>query len=391
MPHNLVHSAVASIQLSPEYICAHIEQFKAIAADIPKESWTLENYLYDLPRKWEFSMAVTAVETGQLIGFVIASDKSAAIHIHKFAVHPHHRNSGIGQQLLSFFERRVKQAADCKTVSLYVDTQNEGAIRFYERNGFEAAGSEASMALYKKKLGVIVAIHQPNFFPWLGFFHKLAHCDKFIILDHVTNKPGDQIYPRRVQLVCNSQPYWLTIPLEQPKGETFIPINRMTVAKNKFGEKQLKTIEMNYKKTPYFDAFFNLFTRFYHHPSPYIAERNVEGIRAIATALGNTTPVFVSSAFNFAKVSNELLIDLIKAVGGDVYLHGSYAVSEKGYQDNDLFHASGIQTNVQAFRHPVYEQHTNKNAFIPGMSVMDALMNAGAEYVADLIKMKCGA
>lgn len=371
------------IMLRPEYIEQHIQQFLAIAADIPKEGWTLENYLYELPGKWQYSLAAVN-EHDEVIGFIIASDKAAAIHIHKYAVHPQYRSKGIGLWMLQKLEKGVK-ATGYKIISLYVDASNAGAIRFYEKQGFELQEKVETMLFFKKNLKLIVAIHQPNFFPWLGFFHKMAHCDKFIILDHVTNRPNDAIYTKRVTIVCNNQEYWLTVPIAKPKGIEFLPINEMKVVNDGFEKKQLKTIEMNYKKTPYFQKYFPLFEVFYKHASPYIAERNLEVIKHIAKELNIDTPIYLSSAIPSTAAATQLLVQLVKAVQGDVYLHGSAAVSDTGYQQNDLFFENGIGLVPQQFKHPVYTQYNNKGPFVFGTSIMDALMNADADKVSTFL------
>ena len=57
---------------------------------------------------------------------------------------------------------------------------------------------------------MIVGIHQPNFFPWLGFFDKMVHCDVFILLDDVQFiKRG---YQNRVQLKYPTGSNWFTLP-----------------------------------------------------------------------------------------------------------------------------------------------------------------------------------
>jgi ribosomal protein S18 acetylase RimI-like enzyme len=374
------------VLLDPTFIRENIDRFIEIATDIPNESWVIENYLYELPHKWEYSIGIVERKTGTLIAFIIASDKTSSIHIHKYAVHPDFRSRGVGRFMQTFFEKNVKRKADCKTISLYVDRNNVAAIRFYEREGFHFAETVESMLLYKKKLEIVVAIHQPNFFPWLGFFHKIVTADKFIILDNVTNKPSDGIYPKRVTIVCNSQPFWLTIPLIQPKDQLFIPLREMQIStKELLSSKHLKTIEHSYGKTPHYKKYFELFKAFYEDDSPYIVERNIKAIKAILKLLGFDTPISISSAYHFNTVSNQLLIDLVKAVNGDIYLHGSFAVSEKGYQDNELFIKNGIQLQQQIFQHPIYKQHNNKGDFISGVSIMDSLMNLGAEEVAKLV------
>src|SRR4051812_2430296 len=100
----------------------------------------------------------------------------------------------------------------------------------------------------------LIAIHQPNLFPWLGYFAKIAKSDAFVFLDHVVLNPRTSIYTKRVKIISNKVEFWLTIPLKNKPGQTFQPINEMEIDNPKFvGDKQLKTLELNYKKAPFFN------------------------------------------------------------------------------------------------------------------------------------------
>ena len=373
-------------QISKEFIQENIDRFIKVASVIPGENWVLSNYISDLPGKWEYSIAAIDKATKSIIGFIIASDKTETIHIHKFAIDRNEQSKKVGLSLLQYLEKKIKTEALNNIVSLYVDVNNIRAKNFYEKNGFFLVEQVSSMFFYKKKLKVVVAIHQPNFFPWLGYFNKVASVDKFIILDHVNNKPSDGIYPKRVTIVCNSKPFWLTVPLVQPKDRLFIPLNEMIIStKVNFFSKHLKTIMHSYKNTPYFQQYFSLFQLFYGHESPFIVDRNITSIKRVIELLQLKAKLHISSDFNFSSTSNQLLVDLIKAVNGDTYLHGNYAISVKGYQDNDLFIDNGISLQLQQFSHPVYEQYNNIGEFIAGASIVDALMNKGEEEVAKFI------
>ena len=60
---------------------------------------------------------------------------------------------------------------------------------------------------------MLVAIHQPHYLPWLGYLHRMAQADLFIVLDHVQFERGN--YQNRTQVRVNGAAHWLTVPVVQ--------------------------------------------------------------------------------------------------------------------------------------------------------------------------------
>jgi len=230
---------------------------------------------------------------------------------------------------------------------------------------------------------ITVAIHQPNLFPWLGFFDKINRSDVFILLDHVVNNPRDSLWTKRVQILLNSSPYWLTNPVEHIGGDVFLPINKMRISPIFNKNKHLQTIRQNYFKTKYFSSVFQLIEYFYQDDeSSLLAEKNINFIISVSQEIGINTRFLVSSKLDPVSSASEMLIDLVLKAGGTTYLYGGLG---KNYQQKDKFDAAGISLVAQNFQHPNYPQINTSN-FIPGLSILDALFNIGFTGVAELLK-----
>lgn len=121
-------------KIDKKYLIAHLGEFLEIVKDIPNEYWTKENFLSELPGKWDFSFYVSN-SFEKLIGYIIVSDKIRCVHIHKLMVHHDFRGKNIGHELLSFLESHLK-TANKSHLSLKVSTSNLKAIKFYVREGF---------------------------------------------------------------------------------------------------------------------------------------------------------------------------------------------------------------------------------------------------------------
>jgi hypothetical protein len=104
---------------------------------------------------------------------------------------------------------------------------------------------------------MIVAIHQPNFFPWLGYFEKIIRADKFIFLDDVQfPKSGAGANSNRVKMLVSGEARWVTASIARNfQGNR--RINQVEFNKSElWREKMIKSLETNYKKAQHFDEVF---------------------------------------------------------------------------------------------------------------------------------------
>lgn len=232
----------------------------------------------------------------------------------------------------------------------------------------------------------IVAIHQPNFFPWLGYFHKLRHADAFVVLDHVQfPKTGAGTWINRVKMLIAGEGRWITASLDRNFHGTRT-IREMRLADDRtWITKSLASIRQSYMKSPHFDTVFPVLESVLARSDEGLAEMNLRGIRDLCEHAGLSLPeMHLSSQMGALGASNELLIDLIKKVGGTHYLCGAVAASSSGYHDEDAFACAGITVVHQGFEHPVYS-HPAKSGFEKGLSIVDALFHAGPAATLDLL------
>jgi hypothetical protein len=228
-----------------------------------------------------------------------------------------------------------------------------------------------------------VAIHQPNFFPWIGFFNKIYKADQFIYLDHVENNPRSAIYTKRVKIIVNREEHWLTCNLKSIPGQIFCRIDEMRIDNpERLKDKHLKTIELSYKKATYFSDVFPIIQDFYDHKSEFIADRNIFFIESVCDKINIATKRIRSNTMGLQTSSNQLLIDIVKSLEANCYIPGGGA---SDYQDDILFDKNEIKLEYQSFVHPKYEQF-NTNEFVSGLSVIDLLMNKGFKEGEILVK-----
>ncbi|CCJ47461.1 MULTISPECIES: WbqC family protein [Bordetella] len=231
----------------------------------------------------------------------------------------------------------------------------------------------------------VCAIHQPNFFPWLGYFDKIVRADVFVLLDDVQYQKTGGNWTNRVQMMIGPASKWVTAPVDRSySGVRRIREIRFSPVEKDWREKMCRTIVSAYGRAPHFREIFPLIESLVMYRHDFLAEYNINAIKSLCRELGIPEHKLVnSSVFDLASVSTDLLVDLTRAVGAGVYLCGGGAAS---YQEDHKFADSGIALEYQNFRHPVYPQH-GRIEFTPGMSMLDALMETGMAGTRTLLGM----
>ena len=222
---------------------------------------------------------------------------------------------------------------------------------------------------------LICAIHQPNFFPWLGYFDKIRRADRFVFLDAVSyprsGSGGMGSWTNRVMLNIGGNKQWVGCPLKRAAAGALIQDIAIDDAQP-WRAKLLKTLDANYRRAVNFQTVMTFLQPLILEPESRLADFNIRAVTAISDRLGLTTAFLRQSELPHQGRATSLLISLTKAAGADVYLAGGGA---GGYQEDDAFGAEvGVRLRYQDFAPAVYGP---KERFMPGLSVIDYLMHDG--------------
>jgi len=225
---------------------------------------------------------------------------------------------------------------------------------------------------------MIVAIHQPQYLPWLGYFDKIRRCDAFVFLDNVQFKKNE--WQNRNKIKTSQRPQWLSVPVLHRFGQKIFEVKiNNTVA---WGKKHLQALITNYSKARYFNEHLEFFEKTYSQDWHYLVDLNIHTIHYLVKALGILEKKFArASEFKLREENTERLVDLCKLLGGDIYLSGKDGPK---YLNLKEFEKEGIQVIFQDYRHPIYPQLYGD--FEPCLSVIDLLFNCGPESLSILKK-----
>ena len=215
---------------------------------------------------------------------------------------------------------------------------------------------------------MLVTIHQPNYLPWPGFFHKWLITDAFVILDTVQYHKNEWQNRNRIKTVNGAQ--WVTVPVTYRFPQTIMEVG---IAQPNWARKQTAAIEQAYARAPYIDAYWPQLREVLAQPWPKVADLNVAVIRTIGEMLGCKAPLHLASSMQTASEDpTERLISLCSELGGDGYLSGREG---RGYLEREKFTDAGIELWFQEVEAPRYPQLHGE--FISHLSVIDMLFNVG--------------
>ncbi|KQC13006.1 MAG: hypothetical protein APR63_01570 [Desulfuromonas sp. SDB] len=225
-----------------------------------------------------------------------------------------------------------------------------------------------------------VAIHQPNYLPWIGYFCKMNLCDVFIVLDNV-EYPKNGIVNRNKIRVKNGW-NWITVPIERKYYGT--PINGVRLPEDdSWWKKHWNAILANYSKSEFFYENSSFFENLYMEKKyKMLQELNEFMINFIANKLDIHPKIIRASEmdldFNLKKT--DLIIDILSKCDCKTYFSG---MGGKGYLVEKSIFDAGIDLKYFVFESKQYSQRWP--GFEPYMSVIDLLFNLGSEKSIDTL------
>ncbi len=223
------------------------------------------------------------------------------------------------------------------------------------------------MSLTSNIAPIRVGIMQPYFLPHLSYFQLIANTDIFCLHDKV--KYTKQSWINRNRIVINGRTDYITIPVRHRSDFDLVdekeisPVFKSTL--------MLKTIELNYKKSPNFENVFPLITDILNYNSSNLFEFIENSIFIVSQYLDIKTKIIKSSnsGYDLKLNKSQMVLDICKKLKADVYVNseGGIELYEPSY-----FLANGI---LLRFSKQIDFSYTNSFGQTDGsLSVLDALM-----------------
>ena len=215
----------------------------------------------------------------------------------------------------------------------------------------------------------VIAIHQPQYIPWLPYIDKILQSEVFVCLDHVQfQKNGFQ---NRNQIKTAQGALWLTFPIRHKFGQRICDTK---IAEAKALKKNLATIKTNYQKAPYFKELFPAVEHNFLTSDLNLSALCYRLLTDILEYLSYSGEIIRSVDLNLSSKANDLIQEICQTLDADVYLSGQGA---RTYLRRESFERQNISVEFQRYSYPNYEQLFPKQGFIACLSVLDLLFNVG--------------
>jgi WbqC-like protein family len=218
---------------------------------------------------------------------------------------------------------------------------------------------------------LIVAVHQPQYLPWLGYFDKIRRADVFCYLNDVQYKKNEWQNRNRIKTARGWQ--WITVPVRYRFPQK---INEVRIDSTvEWKKKHLQALITNYSRAPYFKRVMSVLEETFSKEWRFISELNVHLIESLKNLLNlQKKKSLLSSDLALREEPTDRLIDICKALGADTYLAGQGGAA---YMDLEKFEKNGLKVIIQEFKHPAYPQLFEE--FQSHLSIVDLLCNCGPE------------
>jgi RimJ/RimL family protein N-acetyltransferase len=315
------------------------------------------------------------------------------------------RGVGWGRGLIAFATHSLVRTRSIRRIDAFVKPENDASVRLFDAMGYRRVAVERvsgqnallfarewkneadvnEIRIHRSTLeshgppslvknhDVKIAIAQPTYLPWLGYFDLLDQVDKFVLLDTV--QFSKQSWQQRNRIKTPTGLQWLTVPVIF-RGRLGQRIMDVEIREPKFWRDHLRAIELNYRRAPFFDKYFPALNELLRaaSSSPRLADLTIGLFHWLMETLGITTPIVRSSELAVSGKRTHLLAEVCGLLGATTYIS---PLGSAGYLLSELTILTdrGIGVVFQHYQHPQYRQVFPP--FEAHASVLDLLFNEG--------------
>ncbi len=221
-----------------------------------------------------------------------------------------------------------------------------------------------------------IAVTQPSFMPWLGYFELLDYVDIWVSLDNVQLSRRSFVLRNRVRRPDGAVE-WISVSIPR-KCPLQTSIKDAPVSSNGWQERVIRRIENYYRRAPFYGRFRTRVAEL------LTSNMDVAGVAALNEAIIHEVSSWLGIEYEFHRASDleaalegspqERVLSLVSHFDADTYCNFAGGV-DAGLYDSAAFAERGMTLEKQAYTHPTYPQHSGE--FEPFLSIIDLLFETG--------------
>lgn len=218
-----------------------------------------------------------------------------------------------------------------------------------------------------------VAISQPTYLSWLGYFEQISRADCFVFLDNVQFERASWQSRNRIKS-ADGNFFWLSVPVKKQPRETLVKDIEVSLSQPDWFKSHLVSIQKSLAKTDYVNDVIALLEPIYQEQYQYLADLNIDIIQQVSKKLGLKTQFLRASDLEVTGKKDELLLNILQTLGAQRYLAnaGSFCYLDECQQ---RFLDKGIHIQYQQWQSPRYTQKYGD--FIENLAWVDAVAYLG--------------
>ena len=225
-----------------------------------------------------------------------------------------------------------------------------------------------------------VAIMQPYFFPYIGYFQLINSVDKFIIYDNIQyTKKG---WINRNRILVNKKDQLITLPIKKDSDYLNVVERELSKSWEIDKNKMLNVIKSSYNKAPYFQDTFELISKYLNNPETNLFKFIYDSIVSINNYLEIKTPIIISSTIDVDHTlkSQDKVLSLCKKQKADIYINSIGGVE---LYDKETFKKNNIELNFIKSNPIQYKQFNNE--FTSWLSIIDVMMFNSKQQIKEYL------
>jgi hypothetical protein len=225
-----------------------------------------------------------------------------------------------------------------------------------------------------------VAIMQPYFFPYIGYFQLINSVDKFIIYDNIQyTKKG---WINRNRILVNKKDQLITLPIKKDSDYLNVVERELSKSWEIDKNKMLNVIKSSYNKAPYFQDTFELISKCLNNPETNLFKFIYDSIVSINNYLEIKTPIIISSTVDMDHTlkSQDKVLSLCKKQNADTYINSIGGVE---LYDKETFKKNNIELNFIKSNPIQYKQFNNE--FTSWLSIIDVMMFNSKQQIKEYL------